>query len=465
MSEEIAESTVSDDDAVSSRQTNVQNNFIQNMEQAAASVEQTQSARPDTVRMQQMVDIENQVVEKIKVSLGTESTSMEMQLNPEHLGKVLLNVSSKNGMMTAVFSVQSEEAKAALESQMFTLRENLELRELKVDAVEVNVSDFDFSRSDQAMDGGQSKADDGNGKQMKFDFGDDSSDESRRNIMGLTAPVVNGKVQISEDSQQTKERKTNDSLGKEDFLLLLVTQMQYQDPLEPTDNTEYVAQLAQFSELEQMENLNSTTVNTSAYSLVGKTVKIEQTSGTGQVTEMQGTVDKVTIKNNKAYVQVNGNLYSYDDISEVIDSSYLISQYIPKVSKQTVTYLHGAPQDVVIKGVSLGSNGYQAASIGIGLIDSKGNTTKVDASKLSYKDGVLTIDKSAFASLDAGTYTIGFVFDDANSTVDASSVTLVVKGIKETTGDNSSSDKTDTDKSDNDSDGSTDTDNSTAKTE
>ena len=218
-------------------------------------------------------------------------------------------------------------------------------------------------------------------------------------------------------------------------------------------------------ELEQMENLNSTTVNTSAYSLVGKTVKIEQTSGTGQVTEMQGTVDKVTIKNNKAYVQVNGDLYSYDDISEVIDSSYLISQYIPKVSKQTVTYLHGAPQDVVIKGVSLGSNGYQAASIGIGLIDSKGNTTKVDASKLSYKDGVLTIDKSAFASLDAGTYTIGFVFDDANSTVDASSVTLVVKGIKETTGDNSSSDKTDTDKSDNDSDGSTDTDNSTAKTE
>ena len=56
----------------------------------------------------------------------------------------------------------------------------------------------------------------------------------------------------------------------------------------------------------------------------------------------------------------------------------------------------------MIKGVSLGSNGYQAASIGIGLIDSKGNTTKVDASKLSYKDGVLTIDKSAFASLDAG---------------------------------------------------------------
>ena len=118
--------------------------------------------------------------------------------------------------------------------------------------------------------------------------------------MATTAPVVNGQVQISESSQQTKERKTNDSLGKEDFLLLLVTQMQYQDPLEPTSNTEYVAQLAQFSELEQMENLNSTTVNTSAYSLVGKEVKVEQKSSTGQATEVQGTVDYVTIQNNKA---------------------------------------------------------------------------------------------------------------------------------------------------------------------
>ena len=248
--------------------------------------------------------------------------------------------------------------------------------------------------------------------------------------MATTAPVVNGQVQISESSQQTKERKTNDSLGKEDFLLLLVTQMQYQDPLEPTSNTEYVAQLAQFSELEQMENLNSTTVNTSAYSLVGKDVKVEQKSSTGQVTEVQGTVDYVTIQNNKAYVSIDGNLYSYDDITEVIDSSYLISQYLPKVAAQTVTYKHHDPQDVQVTGISLGSHGYEASSMGIGIMDANGNTTKVDKSKLSYKDGTLTIDKSAFEGLDAGTYTIGFVFDDSNSTVDVSNVTLVVKGIK-----------------------------------
>lgn len=277
--------------------------------------------------------------------------------------------------------------------------------------------------------------------------------------MASEAPVVNGQVQISESSQQKTERKTNDSLGKEDFLLLLVTQMQYQDPLEPTDNTEYVAQLAQFSELEQMENLNNTTVNTSAYSLVGKEVKIEQTSSTGQVTEVQGTVDYVTIQNNKAYVSIDGNLYSYDDIAQVIDSAYLISQYLPKVAKQTITYKHSEPDDVKVNGINLGSHGYEASSMGIGIIDSNGNTTKVDKSKLSYKDGTLTIDKSVFAGLDAGTYTIGFVFDDSNSTVDVSNVSLVVKGVKEKTDtdDTTGSDKTDTDTSDTDkSDSSTD---------
>lgn len=175
MSEVTHDQTISEDDVTTDNQHTVRNDFIQNLNQAVNDT--VQVAKPESVRMQQMVDIVNQVVEKIKVSIGTESTSMEMQLNPEHLGKLLLNVSSKNGVMTAVFSVQSEEAKAALESQMYTLRENLELRELKVDAVEVNVSDFDFSHSDQTMSGDQSKADNGNGKQMKFDSDDEASSE------------------------------------------------------------------------------------------------------------------------------------------------------------------------------------------------------------------------------------------------------------------------------------------------
>ena len=46
------------------------------------------------------------------------------------------------------------------------------------------------------------------------------------------------------------------SLGKEDFLRLLITQLEYQDPLSPLQNEEFVAELAQFSSLEQMQNVN-----------------------------------------------------------------------------------------------------------------------------------------------------------------------------------------------------------------
>ena len=50
---------------------------------------------------------------------------------------------------------------------------------------------------------------------------------------------------------------TDNNLGKDAFLNLLVTQLQYQDPLEPASDTEYIAQMAQFSTLEQLQNLNN----------------------------------------------------------------------------------------------------------------------------------------------------------------------------------------------------------------
>ena len=168
--------------------------------------------------------------------------------------------------------------------------------------------------------------------------------------MSLVAPVNNGSVNISESSQET-EKKTGSKLDKDDFLMLLVTQMKYQDPLEPESNTEYVAQLAQFSTLEQMENLNNTTTNTSAYTLVGKQVRIKETSDTGAEKETQGMVGYVKMENGKPYVSVNGEMYSYDDIIEVIDDNYLISQYIPSVKQQKLTFIHHDPQNMKIEGI------------------------------------------------------------------------------------------------------------------
>ena len=55
------------------------------------------------------------------------------------------------------------------------------------------------------------------------------------------------------------------TLGKEDFLQLLVTQLQYQDPLNPMENTEFTSQLAQFSSLEEMYNMNENLQNLLLY--------------------------------------------------------------------------------------------------------------------------------------------------------------------------------------------------------
>lgn len=268
---------------------------------------------------------------------------------------------------------------------------------------------------------------------------------------------ADGTLNISESSQE-KEKKVGSSLDKDDFLLLLVTQMQYQDPLEPTSNTEYVAQLAQFSELEQMQNLNATTTNTSAYSLVGQQVYIQQISSTGDITEVQGTVDYVTIQNNKAYVSIEGTLYSYDDIVQVLDPSYVISQYLPSVPEQSLEFYHSDPQDLVINGIDLGSNGYEATGMAVVLMDSSNKATQIDSSMMTFKDGKLTINREALAAVDAGEYVIAFVFDDANKTMDYSNVTLTVRGIKTSEG---TTDKTeDADKSDE-----TDTSDETDKTD
>ncbi|MBV5306520.1 MAG: flagellar hook assembly protein FlgD [Desulfobulbaceae bacterium] len=88
----------------------------------------------------------------------------------------------------------------------------------------------------------------------------------------------------------TSATKTADIMGKEDFLTLLVAQLQNQDPLNPDDPTEFTAQLAQFSSLEQLYNLNEsmaglTTAQAnseklSALSLIGKEVSYNGSSFT-----------------------------------------------------------------------------------------------------------------------------------------------------------------------------------------
>lgn len=132
-------------------------------------------------RMQQMIDIVNQVSSQLRSSLSENVTTMEMQLNPESLGKVLFSVVSKAGVMTATFQVQSEDAKQALESQMFQLRETLEAKNLKVESVDVQISDFSFTQSNEAEAQSQKQNEAARQGRRKFRF----DTEEAENLEGV----------------------------------------------------------------------------------------------------------------------------------------------------------------------------------------------------------------------------------------------------------------------------------------
>jgi flagellar basal-body rod modification protein FlgD len=85
-----------------------------------------------------------------------------------------------------------------------------------------------------------------------------------------------------------------------DYVKLLVTQLQNQNPLEPLDNNEMASQLAQFSQLQQLETMNSsfarvlTTIErTYANSLIGKEVSFITETETGTANIQSGTVEQV----------------------------------------------------------------------------------------------------------------------------------------------------------------------------
>lgn len=143
--------------------------------------------------------------------------------------------------------------------------------------------------------------------------------------MGAIAQIKDRKVVESNSAASlAKDTKKNGStMDKEAFLNLLVAQMKYQDPLEPTSNTEFVSQYAQFSALEQMQNMSATLELSRASTLVGQTVSVNTTDSTGRTTTIQGMVDYVVYENNKAYVSIEGNLYSLDDVYGVADTKYL----------------------------------------------------------------------------------------------------------------------------------------------
>jgi Flagellar hook capping protein len=114
-------------------------------------------------------------------------------------------------------------------------------------------------------------------------------------------------------------KKAQSGLGQDDFLKLLITQLQHQDPSSPMEDKEFISQMAQFSSLEQMTNmsqgfqkLSGLLASSEASQVLGRTVELRDGDEL-----VRGVVDKV-VRGDNPLVGVNGKFYDFAQVESVI---------------------------------------------------------------------------------------------------------------------------------------------------
>jgi len=145
---------------------------------------------------------------------------------------------------------------------------------------------------------------------------------------------INGQYTAYEPN---KPKEYNSNLDKDAFLKILVTQLRYQNPLEPTKDNEFIGQMAQFSSLEQSQNSNKAIRMNSANNMVNKLIKANyRAEDSTETKDLIGLVEKVMVKDSEIYLTMDvlGTKYDvkFDDVREVtelensVEQIYLMNQ-------------------------------------------------------------------------------------------------------------------------------------------
>ena len=129
-------------------------------------------------------------------------------------------------------------------------------------------------------------------------------------------------AQLAALNASTNATGGSGTLGEADFLQLLTTQLQNQDPLQPMSDTSFIAQMATFSQLSAQNTLNTNFQDysqaqaiTSAQSFIGQTVTV---SGAAEgAAGASGTVTGVVVSNSVPELTINGVNYSVSDVTAI----------------------------------------------------------------------------------------------------------------------------------------------------
>ncbi len=137
-------------DSANNQQMNFAQTVAERLEQAVAKTDAVTSSYTTTTE-----SIMNQIQDAIHVIQTQDMTEMELQLHPASLGNLRIQIAAKEGVVTAVFTTENEAVRAALESQLITLKENFAQQGVRVEAVEVTVASHAF---EQNLNGDESQA-------------------------------------------------------------------------------------------------------------------------------------------------------------------------------------------------------------------------------------------------------------------------------------------------------------------
>ncbi|MHB0877393.1 MAG: flagellar hook capping FlgD N-terminal domain-containing protein [Anaerolineae bacterium] len=139
--------------------------------------------------------------------------------------------------------------------------------------------------------------------------------------MEVTALGSTSAQAATSDTAAAAAIANNNELGQDAFLKLLLTQLEYQDPMNPMGDTEFIAQLAQFTSLSELQKLNATTTEmltaqglASAASLIGLNVSGLDDAG-GAVS---GVAEAALMKDSKIYVRIGGSDVALSTVSEIV---------------------------------------------------------------------------------------------------------------------------------------------------
>lgn len=129
---------------------------------------------------------------------------------------------------------------------------------------------------------------------------------------------------------------SSNQVSVDDFLQLMIAQLQNQDFTNPVDDTQYVTQLAQFATMQQMQELAYYSKSNYVMSLVGKDVTVASLSLGGAVNSVTGPVEKVSLNNNEFSIYVKGKPYTLSQIMSVDKPETIAASAVANASDKPV---------------------------------------------------------------------------------------------------------------------------------